>query len=595
MRNNVATTKRLAVFLTLLLVAAACTDETPITSPDELVQERPAEPAGAPGIVASVTCAANVLAAELSCGKVPVVDGQADSGPQRITLGGQGVFVQLVSNNVSYDAGSEIFQADVQVANRIAQGIGSADGLTVSGIRVFFHSGPTVTSGTGTVTVANADSTGTFTGSNQPVHTYNSFLPYFFISAAKTWQWNVPPTVNTFVFEVFVDADVVNPNGFVAMSPGSALMSVGGATAVVTGTPVDVVGRTVAGTVSYTSTDPNIASVDPTTGVVTAVSAGIVDIVGSTGGPEADGSTRITVDPPTAGFDIDLHFLTPVSASQEAAFTSAAARWGSLITGDLATEQVTIPIIACGGLVDEYVDDLAINVILGPIDGPGKTLGWAAPCFARSTGGLPAFGIMQFDTDDLAQLETDGQLGDVVLHEMGHVLGIGVLWDAFGLLFDDNGELDECFPIDDDPPPPLTTDPYFSGTQALTAFNNNGGLTYVGNKVPVEDDFGGGTRCVHWRESVLDNELMTGFTETPSTAMPLSEVTVKSLADMGYTVAASGWDTWSCPACAPPAPGLRAANAFVGGRQLINDVWLGPMYSRNEQGEIILVRPDRRR
>lgn len=595
MRDKLATAKRMVISVTLVLVATACANDTPVTSPAEVVQQEPAEPTAALGITASVTCAANVALAELACGKAPVVSGEGDSGPQLVTLGGQGVFVELVSSNVSYDGGTQIFQADVQVANLISQGLGSADGLTITGIRVFFHSGPSVTSGTGTVTVANADSTGTFTASNQPVHTYDVFLPYFYISPAKTWLWNVPPTVDTFVFEVFVDADVANPNGMVAMSPGSALMSVGGPTVAVTGTPVDVVGRPVAGTVTYSSADPTIASVDPATGVVTAVSAGIVDIIGSTGGAEADGSTRITVDPPTAGFDIDLYFLTSLTASQEAAFTSAASRWGSLITGDLATEQVTIPQIYCLGLVDEYVDDLAIRVVVEPIDGPGNILGQASPCWVRAGNGLPALGLMRFDTDDVAQMETDGQFGDVVLHEMGHVLGIGSLWELMGLLSDDNGLLDDCFPIDDDPPPPLTTDPFFSGTQAITAFNNNGGLSYTGNKVPVENDFGAGTRCVHWRESVLDNELMTGFIETPSTAMPLSELTVKSLADLGYTVAASGWDPWTCPACAPPAAGARVTDVLVGGRQLVNDVWLGPIYSRDESGQIVLVRPDRRR
>ena len=35
---------------------------------------------------------------------------------------------------------------------------------------------------------------------------------------------------------------------------------------------------------------------------------------------------------------------------------------------------------------------------------------------------------MSFDTADLARMEADGSLTDVILHEMGHVLGFGTLW-----------------------------------------------------------------------------------------------------------------------------------------------------------------------
>jgi hypothetical protein len=163
-----------------------------------------------------------------------------------------------------------------------------------------------------------------------------------------------------------------------------------------------------------------------------------------------------------------------------------------------------------------------------------------------------------------------------------------------GLLSDDDGPLTDCFPVADDPPPPLTTDPYFNGPLAITAFDNNGGGTYTGNKVPVEDDYGSGTRCGHWRESVLNDELMTGFTEAPSTPMPLSEVTVKALADMGYTVAASGWDTWTCPGCAPLPLGERVPDSNAGLR-LLNDMWLGPIYSVDQNGRLTLARPDLRR
>jgi hypothetical protein len=385
---------------------------------------------------------------------------------------------------------------------------------------------------------------------------------------------------------VYVDADIANPTGFVSMDPASALMSTGGGTIPVTGTPLDYVGRPLVKTVTYSSADPTIASVNPSTGEVTAVSSGVVDIIGSTGGPEADGVTRVTVDPPTGGFDINFHFKTTVTASQEQAFTDAAAKWTSLVTGDLATELVQIPVVWCGGVVDEYVDDLTINVILAPIDGVGGILGQAAPCWVRQANGLPAFGVMQFDLDDVANLEAGNQFGDVVLHEMGHVLGIGSLWQDFGLLSDSTGVLSDC--------PDTPNDPYFSGPEAIAAFDSAAtGSGYTGGyKVPVEDGYGDGTRCVHWRESIFDTELMTGFSEAQGTPMPLSAVTVKSLGDMGYTVVNTGWDPYTCPNCTTaPAGAATGAATEDGGFQLINDVLDLPIYTRDASGQVIELRP----
>src|SRR2546427_6426143 len=125
-----------------------------------------------------------------------------------LILGGQGMSVQLRSSNVSYDASPQIFRADATVQNLTALNLGTPDGSTVTGVRVFFYSGPTVTSGYGTVTVANPDGTGTFTGTNQPYFLYNEILPTGQVSSGRTWQWSVPSTVTFFTFQVLVDAAV---------------------------------------------------------------------------------------------------------------------------------------------------------------------------------------------------------------------------------------------------------------------------------------------------------------------------------------------------------------------------------------------------
>src|SRR3989449_215474 len=183
--------------LALIAFESACSDRSP---------NGPGNPATASGRL--VTCQADVRAQTLRCDMPSAsVTGSGTSGiAADVILGGQGRYVQLRSSNVSYDASTEVFQADVTVQNLTPLMLGTPDGSTVTGVKVFFHSGPSVVSGTGAVSVANADGVGTFTGTNQPFFLYNEILPKGQVSAAKTWQWAVSSTVATFAFQVLVDA-----------------------------------------------------------------------------------------------------------------------------------------------------------------------------------------------------------------------------------------------------------------------------------------------------------------------------------------------------------------------------------------------------
>src|SRR5690606_12711586 len=116
------------------------------------------------------------------------------------------------------------------------------------------------------------------------------------------------------------------------------------------------------------------------------------------------------------------------------------------------------------------------------IDGPGGILGQAGPTVVRTGSFLPARGIMQFDAADLAHLEATGQLMDVILHEMGHVIGIGTIWQDLGLLVGAG-----------------SADPRFTGTSATAQYNTIFGLS--GTSVPVANTGGAGTRDAHWREA----------------------------------------------------------------------------------------------
>jgi len=184
--------RRQMVLLAGLCGMAACTDRTGPTAP------------APPSSSRVISCQADVRARILACGAPSLSASSGITGD--LVLGGQGAYVALRSTNVSYNGGTTTFQADVTVENLTAQPLGTPDGGTVTGVKVFFSSGPTVTSGTGTVTVANPDGTGTFTQAAQPYFLYNQMLATAQVSAARTWQWSVPTTVNRFAFQVLVDA-----------------------------------------------------------------------------------------------------------------------------------------------------------------------------------------------------------------------------------------------------------------------------------------------------------------------------------------------------------------------------------------------------
>jgi hypothetical protein len=234
------------------------------------------------------------------------------------------------------------------------------------------------------------------------------------------------------------------------------------------------------------------------------------------------------------GFNIDMRFVgASPNAVVLAAFQNARVRWQNIITGNLPSVQFTQAAGTCAGVaypaLDEVVDDVIIFVLVTPIDGPGGTLGSAGPCWLRGEpSGLPIIGGIRLDSDDLDRMADNGTLTDVILHEIGHVLGLGTLWTRpqFSLLQGAGG-----------------SDPRYTGRRARHGFVLGGGLN--SESVPVENTGGAGTRDGHWREAILGNELMTGYIN--SAGNPLSSITIGSLMDMGYQVNFGASDPYLLP------------------------------------------------
>lgn len=213
---------------------------------------------------------------------------------------------------------------------------------------------------------------------------------------------------------------------------------------------------------------------------------------------------------------IELQFRTDVTERQASTFEGAANRWQEVIDTDL-------PPVTYRG---RRIGGIAIDVSIVSIDGPGNILGQAGPTILRPETRLPALGIMEFDDGDLRQLEADGSFADVILHEMGHVLGAGTLWQMAELLRDAGGP-----------------DPRFVGVAAMEEYGLL--LGDAPAAVPVANTGGAGTRDGHWREITFGDELLTGFLSGRERA--LSRLTIASFADLGYRVDYTRADPYQLP------------------------------------------------
>ena len=275
------------------------------------------------------------------------------------------------------------------------------------------------------------------------------------------------------------------------------------------------------------------------------------------------------------GLTIELQYIDQPTAAQEQAFADAIERWVDLIPGSLRPVPVRIGAGGCvagSPAIDQMVDGVLVLIELKPIDGIVGTLGRAGICARRLSSGLPLAARLTLDIADVDRLESGGRLIDLILHELGHALGFGSLWTGKGLLANPSLGVSGA-------------DTHFTGPSAIKAFDAIGGDTYTGGqKVPVENQGGSGTRDSHWRTSVFTNELMTGFLTTG--ANPLSRVTVASLQDLGYQVDETRADIFQLrlPSGARVPYEEGQEPLFLG-----DDIYRGPVYVIDDDGRIVGV------
>ena len=266
-----------------------------------------------------------------------------------------------------------------------------------------------------------------------------------------------------------------------------------------------------------------------------------------------------TTPPGSSSFDIQLVYMgTPPSTDVQAAFTAAVNRWRQIIVGALPPVMLTgsdvigpfsintgitglAPILCIPQTSNTTINGIRIFVGVQAIDGDqgSNILGLSTPVYVRDPGSLPYAACMIFDSANLDALLATGQLNTVILHEMAHSFGFGTIWTDLALL---GGA---C---------PTSDLPFFKGPSSKLAFNGAlpTGAVFTEPEVPVEGQgsCNDGTRDGHWSEEVFDNELMTGFINTPG-PNPLSAVTSASLRDLGYVVNDANSDAYTVPFMVP--------------------------------------------
>lgn len=287
----------------------------------------------------------------------------------------------------------------------------------------------------------------------------------------------------------------------------------------------------------------------------------------------------------TTAYNAEVRFFGPAPSPEAmGAFTAAAARIRAMVVGDIPDIDFTTSnggagqdLSGCGisgVILHEVVDDVFIYATVISIDGPGKILASAGPCFVRLGSRQAVIGRMTFDADDIAGLVTSGRLNDVVLHEMMHVLGFGTIWTSAsrvgGVLLTGGG----------------TDNPRYIGPLAVAACSGSGGTgAACAGGVAVEGlPFGAGTADAHWKEATFDSELMTGFVESPGVATPMSTLTIQSFADEAYIVNLAVGDQYIVPA--PLASRQTRASVSLGGPTEAWETILKPVFEVTRTGQV---------
>lgn len=211
----------------------------------------------------------------------------------------------------------------------------------------------------------------------------------------------------------------------------------------------------------------------------------------------------------TGQFDITVEFGEGFNEEWRQAVLHSVARWEQIITADYPISDASLA--GCGIARGVSVDALLIRfewqARTGEIGGAARTCGTVpTPGFpaGRPNAGVVWMNSTRFDTHRIGDfIDVDR----IVLHEVGHVLGIGTIWRDSGHVTQVGAQLQ------------------FTGQNALNAFKR---MFPASTGVPLEPD------SSHWGAPVRDELMQKGGNRSQSNK--ITEVSIGALHDLGYSV-----------------------------------------------------------
>ena len=292
------------------------------------------------------------------------------------------------------------------------------------------------------------------------------------------------------------------------------------------------------GTVDKTVTSCTSESLRTTTFAAVGATTVKLEVSDGTNAPTTR-TTVVTVAAPNPdAFNIDVRLDASVPPAVATIFEDAATRWEGMIKTGLPDDPGGFPAGYCRpgtAAITGAIDDVVIDVDVQAIDGPGGADANGGGCEFR-TDGTTILGTMRVDLDDLPTfLAAPAYFGDVITHEMGHVLGLGV-----GPNWNTNVTVGAA--------------PTFDGKAANGIFQELGGVGVI----PIRDaDNSSAGIPGHWSEDTFGLEIMTPESG-PSDVTPLSALSVAAMADLGYGVDLTNAEAYGLPG---PATASKAKTA----------------------------------
>jgi uncharacterized protein YjdB len=258
------------------MLLTACSD-----AGDPLLRNAPETAVQQVAPTAVLRCTADVRAGTVSCREVSPASGVGGALASHYIYFQSAPHALVVQND--YVATSTDVSFDLRFVNLVPQPIGTDDGVNLHsrGVRLFFWSNPYVTDGTGSVSVVQPSTTGTFTGNNQRYHQWNEIIQSQDTSVAeKHYEFAISGTVNAFEFQLGVSTNM--QWAAITLASSDAETVAVGDSVDLDAARVNALGDTMAlSSITWASDNTGVATVGSTSGVVTGVSAGTANVIAS--------------------------------------------------------------------------------------------------------------------------------------------------------------------------------------------------------------------------------------------------------------------------------------------------------------------------